>query len=308
MHDALSSSQETGYTTVLKLLQIMTEKGLVRRDETDRTHVYHARLTEEQTQRQLIRDLLDRAFAGSRELKAPNLTPTRLKKYGDGEIRDVSVSAETGVNDRGPLGQVIGVVQAVHERDQLDHVYVAETRPLLQGARLTSETGSIEAPVEVTDAIRSGVVSIPHGWGHDAPGVRLDVAREHAGVNSNVLADTTLFDPLSGNAVLNGIPVELEPAEPGWLQGLPSGGRRQGLHRKRQWLLLRARCGYRRPAVAVSCGRNACADIGVYLQPVQPGHRLLGRARDHQSEVVLVLQAKGSSGHLRSSRPIHSSG
>jgi anaerobic selenocysteine-containing dehydrogenase len=79
-------------------------------------------------------------------------------------------------------------------------------------ARLTSQTGSIEAPVEVTDAIRAGVVSIPHGWGHDAPGVRLDVAREHAGVNSNVLADTSLIDPLSGNAVLNGIPVEVAPA------------------------------------------------------------------------------------------------
>src|SRR5687767_10840463 len=79
-------------------------------------------------------------------------------------------------------------------------------------ARLTSQTGSIEAPVEVTDAIRTGVVSIPHGWGHDAPGVRLDVARDHAGVNSNVLADTTLIDPLSGNAVLNGIPVDVKPA------------------------------------------------------------------------------------------------
>ena len=79
-------------------------------------------------------------------------------------------------------------------------------------ARLTSGTGTIEAPVEVTDAIRPGVVSIPHGWGHDAPGVRLEVARDHAGVNSNVLADTTLFDPLSGNAVLNGIPVEVAPA------------------------------------------------------------------------------------------------
>jgi predicted transcriptional regulator len=46
-------------------MQIMTEKGLVRRDETDRTHIYHSRLTEEQTQRQLIRDLMDRAFGGS---------------------------------------------------------------------------------------------------------------------------------------------------------------------------------------------------------------------------------------------------
>ena len=78
-------------------------------------------------------------------------------------------------------------------------------------ARVSSSVGSIEVAVELTDAIMPGVVSIPHGWGHDAPGVRLDVARRHAGVNSNVLADESQVDPLSGNAVLNGIPVELAP-------------------------------------------------------------------------------------------------
>ena len=65
VHDVLSRERPTAYTTALKLLQIMTEKGLVRRDERDRTHVYHPRLTEQQTQQQLIRDLLDRAFGGS---------------------------------------------------------------------------------------------------------------------------------------------------------------------------------------------------------------------------------------------------
>jgi anaerobic selenocysteine-containing dehydrogenase len=64
----------------------------------------------------------------------------------------------------------------------------------------------------VTDAIMPGVVSIPHGWGHDAPDAKLRVAREHAGVNSNLLADELALDPLSGNAVLNGIPVAVEPA------------------------------------------------------------------------------------------------
>lgn len=57
--------REAGYTTVLKLLQIMTEKKLVVRDESERTHVYQAAYTEEQTQRQLVSDLLDRAFDGS---------------------------------------------------------------------------------------------------------------------------------------------------------------------------------------------------------------------------------------------------
>lgn len=79
-------------------------------------------------------------------------------------------------------------------------------------ARVSSRAGSIEVPVEITDAIRDGVVSIPHGWGHDAEGVRLSVAGEHHGINSNLLADERLVDPLSGNAVLNGIPVSVGAA------------------------------------------------------------------------------------------------
>jgi anaerobic selenocysteine-containing dehydrogenase len=77
---------------------------------------------------------------------------------------------------------------------------------------ITSRVGRVTAPVEVTDSIRPGVVSLPHGWGHDLPGSKLRVAAEHAGVNSNVLADHAALDPLSGTAVLNGIPVELAPA------------------------------------------------------------------------------------------------
>ena len=57
--------RDTGYTTALKLLQIMTEKRLVRRDETSRTHIYEAAATEDQTQHTLVSDLLDRAFGGS---------------------------------------------------------------------------------------------------------------------------------------------------------------------------------------------------------------------------------------------------
>src|SRR4051812_32780402 len=65
VHDVLALERPAAYTTALKLLQIMAEKGLVERDERDRTHIYHARLSEEQTQRQLVRDLVDRAFGGS---------------------------------------------------------------------------------------------------------------------------------------------------------------------------------------------------------------------------------------------------
>ena len=66
--------------------------------------------------------------------------------------------------------------------------------------------------MELTDEVMPGVVSIPHGWGHSAAGSQLSVASEHAGVNSNLLADETLVEPLSGNAILNGIPVEVVPA------------------------------------------------------------------------------------------------
>jgi BlaI family transcriptional regulator, penicillinase repressor len=65
VHERLAKDRPTGYTTVLKLLQIMTEKGLVSRDEAARAHVYEARAPREQTQRLLVRDLLDRAFGGS---------------------------------------------------------------------------------------------------------------------------------------------------------------------------------------------------------------------------------------------------
>jgi predicted transcriptional regulator len=65
VNDALSASRDTGYTTTLKLMQIMTEKGLVSRDESDRTHIYVARSSRDQTQRQLVSDLVQRAFGGS---------------------------------------------------------------------------------------------------------------------------------------------------------------------------------------------------------------------------------------------------
>jgi BlaI family transcriptional regulator, penicillinase repressor len=101
VHDVLSRERPAAYTTALKLLQIMTEKGLVRRDETDRTHVYQARLTEEQTQRQLIRDLLDRAFGGSasklvmQALAARRATPEEL-----GEIRKLIEMRREGRDER----------------------------------------------------------------------------------------------------------------------------------------------------------------------------------------------------------------
>jgi anaerobic selenocysteine-containing dehydrogenase len=76
-------------------------------------------------------------------------------------------------------------------------------------ARVTSRVGAVDASVEVTDAIRPGVVSLPHGWGHGQPGTRMRVAAERPGVNSNILSDHEAMDPLSGTSVLNAIPVEV---------------------------------------------------------------------------------------------------
>ena len=86
----------------------------------------------------------------------------------------------------------------------------ARARATAARARVSSRVGSVEAPVEITDEIMPGVVSLPHGWGHDEPGTRLAVAAQRPGANSNVLTDELALDPLSGNAVLNGIPVEVE--------------------------------------------------------------------------------------------------
>jgi anaerobic selenocysteine-containing dehydrogenase len=76
-------------------------------------------------------------------------------------------------------------------------------------ARVRSRVGEVEAPVEVSDAMMRGVVSLPHGHGHDTPGAQLAYAAQRPGVNSNLLSDETLLDALSCNAVLNGIPVEI---------------------------------------------------------------------------------------------------
>src|SRR6187200_2451295 len=94
VHDVLALERQAAYTTALKLLQIMTEKGLVERDERDRTHIYRARLGEETTQRQLVRDLVDRAFGGSAsKLVMQALASRRASPDELGEIRRAIDSA-----------------------------------------------------------------------------------------------------------------------------------------------------------------------------------------------------------------------
>ena len=75
---------------------------------------------------------------------------------------------------------------------------------------MASISGAVQVAAEITDNIRPGVVSLPHGWGHGAPGTRTTVSARHAGVNINLLSPGPMVDMASGNAVLNGIPVRLQ--------------------------------------------------------------------------------------------------
>ena len=72
-----------------------------------------------------------------------------------------------------------------------------------------SVAGEIKVPVEVTTAIKPGVVSMPHGWGHGKPGTRMSVANNSPGANTNALSPPTFVDEPSGNGALNGIPVTI---------------------------------------------------------------------------------------------------
>ena len=94
----------------------------------------------------------------------------------------------------------------IHPADASRHA-IADGEPAL----VSSAHGEIRLTAQVTDDMMPGVISIPHGWGHDLEGVELRVAREHAGVNVNALGDAGVLEPLTGTAVLNGIPVEIAP-------------------------------------------------------------------------------------------------
>ena len=98
VHDVLALERQAAYTTALKLLQIMTEKGLVERDERDRTHIYRARLSEETTQRQLVRDLVDRAFGGSASKLVMQALATR--RASAEELRDIRKAIDGARNER----------------------------------------------------------------------------------------------------------------------------------------------------------------------------------------------------------------
>ena len=92
------------------------------------------------------------------------------------------------------------------------HPHDAQKRQLenKQMIKVSSRVGSINIPVEISDKIMPGVISIPHGWGHNKKGMRLQVAEQNPGVSVNDLTDEMVVDELSGNAVLNGVPVYVQ--------------------------------------------------------------------------------------------------
>ncbi|MGU3502000.1 molybdopterin-dependent oxidoreductase [Mycobacterium sp. C31M] len=98
----------------------------------------------------------------------------------------------------------------------LMHPTDAERHGVTDGevVQVASEAGAVQVRLEVSDAIRAGVVSMPHGWGHGLPGTRLGVANHSPGVNTNILSPPTFLDEPSGNGALNGIPVTVTTAAP----------------------------------------------------------------------------------------------
>ncbi len=143
-------------------------------------------------------------MSGTLEKDPDRLRTPQIRDRATGEWRSVDwpealAAVEKGLapilveGDRNAVGMYFGVAPG-------------------QIARVKSKVGELEAAVEITDALMPGVVSLPHGWGHGSNRIQMGVARERAGVNSNILTDSSLVDPLSGNAVLNGIPVEVSLA------------------------------------------------------------------------------------------------
>ena len=104
VHALLDASRPTGYTTVLKLLQIMTDKGLVDRDETQRAHVYQPRVSREATQTRLVAELADRAFGGSAMALAMRAIGSRKATRAElAEIRRLLDEAEGRARGPGPM-------------------------------------------------------------------------------------------------------------------------------------------------------------------------------------------------------------
>jgi len=154
--------------------------------------------------------------SGKIDLAPDHLTadvPRLHRALQDGEDGLVLVSRRHVRSNNSWMHNVPSLVTGKDRCTLLIHPDDAAERGIGRGglARVRSSAGTLEVPVEISDEMRPGVVCLPHGWGHDKDGVRLGVASRHAAVCNNVLAPGELVDPASGNAVVNGIPVEVTP-------------------------------------------------------------------------------------------------
>ena len=163
-----------------------------------------------------LRELL-RTPSGKVELAPPYITADldRLQQRLDREVSSLLLISRRHVRSNNSWMHNVKVLVKGKDRcTLLIHPEDANRTGVRDGelANVSSEVGTVAVKVEVSDEMMPGVVSLPHGWGHDKPGTRMAVAREHAGVNNNLLAPGDFLDEISNNAAVNGIPVEVVPA------------------------------------------------------------------------------------------------
>jgi anaerobic selenocysteine-containing dehydrogenase len=149
--------------------------------------------------------------SGKVELAPPLIIDAARRMLDDPPTRDgLTLISRRDLRSGNSWMHNVNVLMKGKERcTLLIHPNDADERGLVTGdvAAVESRVGRLTVPVEVTDEMRIGVVCLPWGWGHDAPGARMRVAEGRPGVNSNILTDGAVLDPVSGNGVLNGIPV-----------------------------------------------------------------------------------------------------
>ena len=167
--------------------------------------------------------LPERLFTSDKTIKlAPEEFMSDLKKLNESLLTDDTASENTEfdlrlIGRRDPrtnnswLHNSYRMVKGKNRCLALIHPRDAESRQLRDGdmALVSSRVGAIRIPVACSEDMMPGVISIPHGWGHQVDGVKLGIAEQHAGVNTNILTDDYFLDTLSGNAALNGVPVSL---------------------------------------------------------------------------------------------------
>jgi anaerobic selenocysteine-containing dehydrogenase len=138
----------------------------------------------------------------------------RLRAWKDEPAPDLVMIGRRSLRSKNSWMHNIGRLVSGKNRCTLRlHPADASVRGLTNGddATLASEAGDVRVVIELDPAMGRGVCSLPHGWGHDVPGTGRQIAPLHAGVNSNVVGDASVIDPLSGTAELNGIPVTVSP-------------------------------------------------------------------------------------------------